>query len=109
MFAKSGDKTLNVGPCSRGDARMISRRLSRRSSLATPGIAAIILASVVVGLGSPANARQSDNPSPGLLAKIQLATAPTSRTIARRGAGKPQKINPAQMRGLNPQPEPPSK
>lgn len=36
------------------------------------GVGAFVAASVVAGLGGPADA--GDNPSPGLLAKIQIAT-----------------------------------
>lgn len=67
MFPKSDDKIRKDGP----------RTFGRRSLLATLGIAAGVAASIA--LGRPANA---DNPPPGLLAKIQIATqATTNRTV----------------------------
>jgi hypothetical protein len=67
MFPNS--KTLTNGP-------RRPQRISRRSLLATLGIAASVV------LGGPAAAR-ADNPPPGLLAKIQIATQAGTTTLIR--------------------------
>jgi hypothetical protein len=67
------------------------RTLGRRSLLATFGFGAGIAAIVAAGLGGPAHAAAGDNPPPGLLAKIQIATAATNNrtTILSRAQRKP--------------------
>ena len=51
---------------------------TRRSRLATLGLGAAVAATFVMTQGGPAKA--GDNPPPGLLAKIQIATQAFNRT-----------------------------
>jgi len=93
MLPKSHDKSLKDGPRTLGAAKISSQRISRRSPLNKLGIGAVVAASVVVGLGGPAEAQ-----SPGLMAKIQLATQAyqTNRTTtlsrARTERSKPPQV-----------------
>ena len=96
MFPKSADKTLKDGPRTPGAAEMSSQRIRRRSLLATLVLGAGVAASIVAGLGGPANA--GDNPSPGLLAKIQLSTAATNRTATLSRAQRKPFLNRAAFR-----------
>jgi hypothetical protein len=98
MLPTSDDKTLKAGPRTRGDAGISSQRISRLSLLATLGIGACVAASVAAGLGSPANAQPGDNPSPALLAKIQLATQATNRTTILSRAPRKPSLNRAAVR-----------
>ena len=97
MFPKSDEKTPKDGPRTLGDAEICSQRIGRRSLLAALGIAAGVAASVA--LGGPADA--GDNPPPGLLAKIQIATQATTNrmTILSRVQRKPS-LNRARFRTL---------
>ena len=72
----------------RAAMQISSQRISPRSLLATLGIAACVAASVAAGLGGPANAQPGDNPPPGLLAKIELATQATNRTTVKPSAAQ---------------------
>ncbi len=54
--------------------------LKNKPRMATLGIGAGVAAILVVGLGGPAMAAAGDNPPPGLLAKIQIATQAFNRT-----------------------------
>jgi hypothetical protein len=98
MFPKSDGKSLKDGPRTLGAAEISSRRIRWRSFLATLAIGAGVAASVAAGLGGPANA--GDNPSPGLLAKIQLATAATNRTTTFSRAQRKPSFNRAAFRTL---------
>ena len=98
MFPASDDKTLKDGPRTRGDAESSSHRISPRSLLVTLGVGACVAASVAAGLGGPANAQSGDNPSPGLLAKIQLATQATNRTTVLSRAPRKPSLNRAAFR-----------
>jgi hypothetical protein len=98
MFPKSADKTLEDGPRTPGAAEMSSQRIRRRSLLATLVLGAGVAASIAVGLGGPANAGAGDNPPPGLLAKIQIATAATNRTATLSRAQRKPFLNRAAFR-----------
>ena len=71
MFPKLDDTTRKDRPRALGDAEISSRRPAQRLRLATLGIGAAVAATFVMTPGGPAKA---DNPPPGLLAKIQIAT-----------------------------------
>jgi hypothetical protein len=92
MFPKSGDQTLK-GPHTLGVAEISPQRNSRRSLLVTLGVGAFVAASVAAGLGGSATAAAGDNPPPGLMAKIQIATYGTNRMTTLSGAPRKPSLN----------------
>ena len=98
MFPKLDDKILTDGPRRLGAAEISSQRIRRRSPLATLVLGAGVAASIAAGLGGPANAGAGDNPPPGLLAKIQIATAATNRTATLSRAHRKPLLNRAAFR-----------
>ena len=79
-FRKFDDNALKNGPRPLGDAEISAQRSGRRSLLAALGIGAGVAVGLLVSLDGPANAAAGDNPPPGLLAKIQIATQAFNRT-----------------------------
>jgi hypothetical protein len=98
MSPKPDDKTPKDGQRALGDAEISSQRISRRWLLATLGIAAGVAASVALG----GHAGAGENPQPGLLAKIQIATAyaTTNRTTILSRVQRKPSLNRARFRTL---------